>query len=266
MIGKLHWVLQDGFSRDPAWQQFEHLLTRLDCSWSKHKVIPFSGELDTIPEVENNLAVCWGSYSMRHTAKKYGWRPGVFDLDHVTHDMQLAAWGNRLLNHDAVIQPVNEAELSDLSFVRPAKDNKSFTGRLFTPEEFQEWKDKIVALGDNAQGTLSMNTEILITTPKRIFQEVRVWVVDNRPVTMSTYKIGDRVVYDSKVDERFRVFASALVSPISTLCWNPARAFVVDICETAEGMRVVEINNINSSGFYSADIAKIISSIESMRH
>jgi len=38
----------------------------------------------------------------------------------------------------------------------------------------------------------------------------------------------------------------------------------MDIADTPDGLKVIEINNINSAGFYDADPQKIIMAIEEM--
>jgi spore maturation protein SpmA len=40
--------------------------------------------------------------------------------------------------------------------------------------------------------------------------------------------------------------------------WLPHDAFVLDVCATPTGLRIVEINTINSSAFYAADIQKLV--------
>jgi hypothetical protein len=50
--------------------------------------------------------------------------------------------------------------------------------------------------------------------------------------------------------------------------WQPARAFVIDIALTDDEddgwCKVIEVNNINSSGFYSIDMQKFVMAIEAM--
>jgi hypothetical protein len=46
--------------------------------------------------------------------------------------------------------------------------------------------------------------------------------------------------------------------------WRPAQAFVMDIADTPDGPKVIEINNINSSGFYACDPQSIIVALESL--
>jgi hypothetical protein len=46
--------------------------------------------------------------------------------------------------------------------------------------------------------------------------------------------------------------------------WQPLEAFVLDVCETQHGFRIVEINTINSAGFYAADIQNIVMALEAL--
>lgn len=41
-----------------------------------------------------------------------------------------------------------------------------------------------------------------------------------------------------------------------------APAFVMDICLTVEGWKIVEINCVNSAGFYNADLSVLVRSLE----
>jgi len=47
--------------------------------------------------------------------------------------------------------------------------------------------------------------------------------------------------------------------------WQPDRGFVIDIARLSnDELKIVELNNLNSSGFYSCDVMKIVAAIESM--
>lgn len=46
--------------------------------------------------------------------------------------------------------------------------------------------------------------------------------------------------------------------------WHTDRGFVIDIADTADGFKIVECNTLNMSGFYKADVSKLIQSIEKM--
>lgn len=38
--------------------------------------------------------------------------------------------------------------------------------------------------------------------------------------------------------------------------------FVIDVCDTPDGLRIVEINTINCAGFYAGDIQRLVAALE----
>jgi len=76
----MHWILQTNLFQEAEWARLVEALERFDLPYSVHKVIPFVGELEPVPVLQATKAVCFGSYSMRHSAKAHGWTPGVYDL------------------------------------------------------------------------------------------------------------------------------------------------------------------------------------------
>lgn len=260
----MHWVLQDNLFKETEWQSLVDHLERWNIPYSVHKVVPFVGELIPDIDISDGKAVCFGSYSMRHIAKKKGWTPGVYDLEPFNFLMQLEHWGKEMLNADAWVGRFGDAKFEGSKFIRPILDSKSFAGRVFDQEEFSEWQSKIHA-GDDFGDSVTSDTIIQVCEPKEIWSEVRYWIVDGNIVTRSIYKIGDRVQYSDQVDSRFDYYASALVQP-SIIGWNPLPAFVLDVCETPEGMKIVEINTINAAGFYAGDIPSIIMALEDLEN
>ena len=45
---------------------------------------------------------------------------------------------------------------------------------------------------------------------------------------------------------------------------QPAKAFVIDIARVDGEFKIIEINNLNSAGFYASDVQKIIAAIEEL--
>ncbi len=229
-----------------------------------HEVVPFVGALIPEPDISTDNAICVGSYSMRHAARRYGWNPGVFDLEPYGFEEQRRHWGDHLLNADASIVPFKEVSLGSGShFIRPVDDTKSFAGRVFDVGEFAEWQEKVVALGPGADISLNADTLVQVSAPKEILQEVRCWIAEGEVVTASTYKRGAMVVYSDQVDDRFIDFATELVSPPRG--WSPQKAFCLDVCEIPGGLKIVEINSINSAGFYAADMQKLVMALDGLR-
>ena len=105
-------------------------------------------------------------------------------------------------------------------------------------------------------------TEIQIATPKSIQSEYRFWIVDNRISTASRYKMGGRVVYDRTIDGDVEAFVSMLCDRRSVEYWRPENSYVIDIARVSIGIRIVELNTINSCGFYAANVPRLVMDLE----
>lgn len=235
-------------------------LDRFGIPYSVHKVIPFVGDLEPEPQPASNEVICMGSYSMRHYAKKRGWDPGVFDLEPFDFEIQRGHWGDAMLNADSVVAAFADVRFEGERFIRPVDDTKAFTGAVFDADEFAEWQHRVVALGEDIGSSLTGRTKVQVSAPKAIQQEVRCWVIESKVITASIYRIGQRVLYSDAVESRFVTFAEELAGK-----WSPLKAYCLDVCETEDGVRVVEINTINSAGYYAADMQKLVLSLDGLR-
>jgi len=255
----MHWVLQDNLFHEEAYGVLLETLVRFDLPHSIHKVVPFVGELIPEPEITTKNVICMGSYSLRHAAKKYGWNPGVFDLEPFDFRVQMEHWGHEMLNADAVVVPFKDAVLKRTSFLRPIEDSKVFPGRVYDPEEFEDWQRKVCVLEEDYGNSLTKDTLIQICQTKVIHSEYRFWVVRGKIVCASLYKQGDRVFYTDVVPGIFFEYVKDRIAE-----WQPHDAFVVDVasCEEGDGIRIVEINTLNSCGFYACDIQKLVMALE----
>jgi hypothetical protein len=234
-------------------------LERFDIPHSIHKVVPFVGDLIPEPMPASDRVICMGSYAMRHYSKKKNWNPGVFDLEPHDFMVQLHHWGDAMLNADSEVAAFGEVRFDGEKFVRPVDDTKAFTGAVFEWAEFEDWQHRVVALGEDIGSSLTSRTMVQVSSPKAIRQEVRCWVVEGKVVTASIYRMGQRVYYSDQVGGRFLDFAGELAAR-----WSPERAFCLDVCEAVDGLRVVEINTINSAGFYAADMQKLVMALDGL--
>lgn len=264
----MHWLLQTGFEYERGWTDLVETLDRQSIPYSMHKVIPFIGELVPRPPECLKHVFCVGSYAMRKSSQTHGWRPGVLDLEDVAsfHNLMACPWKERLLNRDSVVTTFGEARLDDTSFIRPVNDAKFFAGQIIEVEEFQDWQHRVCVLGEDYGDKLSASTEIQIARPKAIQAEYRFWIVNDRISTGSRYKMGGRVVYDRTIDEYIEAFVAMLCDPNSADYWRPESAYVVDVAGTPDGIKIVELNTINSCGFYAADVPKLVADLEAYFH
>jgi hypothetical protein len=255
----MFWVLQKNLFNEQA---FQSLQDQLVVQQTPHAVVhlrPFIHEIEPDIEIQGPVFVC-GSTGMRRVARRKKWTPGYFD-DNLDYRLLMKHYDQRLLNHDAAIVRMRDACMrGPIAFVRPVSDDKQFAGQLMTHAEFAEWQQRLIALdGESTYSTLSGDDLIVMASPKTLYSEYRFYVVDRQVVTGSLYKRGDRVHYDAQVDERVRDFAQACADT-----WCPNRAFCLDVAETPDGLKVLEINAINSSGFYACDMGKFVHAINGL--
>jgi hypothetical protein len=251
----MHWVIQDGLFNETGFHDLTSVLETLELPHTLVKVIPFSHELEPKPEVENPIVVM-GSTTLVKIAKSYGWGPGGWFNENFTFEKWREHWGNHLLNADSKVCRFEDINLTECSFIRPVDDLKSFSGMLVYPAEFAEWQQKICRYDD---GTITKDTLVTVAKPKIIRTEFRFFVVKGKVITGSIYKIGSMVLSDANVDQCFYDWAQARVDE-----WQPDDAFVIDLANTPNGIKIVEINNLNSAGFYKINVGKLVAAIEEL--
>lgn len=148
-------------------------------------------------------------------------------------------------------------------FFRPVDESKEVPGSVKSEKEIIQLAQKALSLceADIPNGSLRHDTELMLTKPVRILKEWRLWAVGGKIVTYSLYKEGSRVVYRHEIDVDALEFAQQLVDLNSD--YSPA--FVIDICRTEDGLKMIETNCINAAGFYAADLMKLASEIDEFR-
>ncbi len=111
---------------------------------------------------------------------------------------------------------------------------------------------------ETPRGALRHDTGLTITESVRILKRWRFWVVEGEIITYSLSKEGSRVVYRHEIDSDAMDFAKEVVAA------NPgyAQAYVIDICRTHDGLKMLETNCINAAGFHEADLVKLVSAID----
>jgi hypothetical protein len=253
----MYYIIQENLFRE---HHFNTLIEHLKRYNLDHEIIPFKPFTNEL-EFKTDRIDVWpfGSTNLAEVAKKYNWNPG--SMYNENHDFSVYGkyYGENMLNHDGRIINFGDKAPDDypeLFFARPTKDTKQFTGQVFSKESWNEWSKEIE--DSSLKQTLTKETQILIAPCKNIQQEIRCWIVDGKPVTISQYKIGSRVNYlNMDNNQEALIFAKEICD-----LYCPARAFVLDICLSNDEYKVVEINCINCSGFYDGNMSKLIQSLE----
>lgn len=199
--------------------------------WKDEKEYQFSEDL--------NYFTC-GSYQLSQYAYKI--RPDcVFSIEDYSFEDLMNIFGKEnFVNSDAKIlksQDINWDNNEKL-FIRPVEDTKSFNGGVYTKENFNYSGDVVVA-------------EL-----KKISQEYRFFIVDNEISTSSMYKLNGKYHINSNIDDDAIKFVDKMIKEM------PEKCFVIDVAKVDKDYKIVELNGLNSAGFYNIDLYKLVFSIE----
>jgi hypothetical protein len=284
------WIVQNNLYNEAGYARFIKALERLGVDYLIVKPVPFTNKIlpadydsweedfDSTPELEidaNQKIMICGATSLSRIADAKGWNPGTYLNDNFDFSKWRDGFGkNNILNGDARVGLVKNITIPayDYVFVRPVHDTKSFSGITMSEYDLDDWLKSISQIEEEEFVPLHKNTEIMISSVKTIISEYRMFIVDGKVVTGSMYKRGNQVIANEYVEPLVYEFTQRMVGEwqgkvdcrIIPSVRVPADAFVMDIAVTPFGMKVIEINNINSAGFYAADVQKIIMAIEDL--
>ena len=253
----VRWVVQSNLGSADDVAKLMGFLDRLGIPWLPLRVIPFD---DTPPDVpEGGAVVFYGSTTlMRNVARAGRWEPGVFfDEARFSFEALRDGYGPALLNAASEVVRVGEFVARDLDpeaefFVRPAGDLKEFAGAVHAFGELRGWRDGLAA----SHGPLGLDTRIQVAPPVEVISEWRTVVVDGRVVASSQYRSHGRLRVTGEVPAAVTEFAEAMAAR-----YAPAPVFVLDVGEVEAGLRVVETNCFNSSGFYWCDLYAVVRAV-----
>lgn len=159
-------------------------------------------------------------------------------LEHSKSDMLNG--GGRLMGAGEVAAALEDGPLH----ARPEFVDKAFHAAVFDPES---WADVV------RSRNLSPDLQVWVAEPKTLGAEWRCWIVGGEVVEVSQYRQSGEKAVAQEAD--VRVWAEARAHAAG---WLPARCVVMDLAETPAGIRKVEFNPIHCSGWYAADVGKVM--------
>lgn len=272
----MHYIIQENVFREVHYDRLRETLDRLGLPYTVVRIFPFVDrvvDLLKIPNTEGNYIVdelpeleldtCegvfpFGAIKLARICVNKNWTPG--SQMNANHDYRVYSqyYRENLLNWDSEILELT-ADLNWLpgekKFIRPTADTKSFTGAVFTQTEWEGMLENY--LHNYRSKIFNETTTIQVSSPKKIYKEIRFWVVNGKIVTGSQYRLGDAVIYDERYEDEALEFAQSMVD-----LFQLAEAFVIDVCLADSGWRVVECGCINAAGFYKSDLQKLIIALE----
>lgn len=252
----MHWIIQTNLVGDADVQRLREALHRLDTPYTDVKLIPVVRELDHVPQVEGPVFV-YGSTYIHRGAYDQNWSPGYVG-GKVDYQEVSEGYGEQMLNSDATYCSLRDLKIpeGEILFVRPDNDGKLFTGAALNQAELDRLHKVIVRQQGSEQ---VLDERVAVSSPKKILSEVRCLVVDGRVVASSFYRRGGRVFMSDQVDRALLDYAQAQVDR-----YNPDIGFALDVADTSEGFRIVEINALSSCGLYACDLYPFVDAVNQL--
>ncbi len=129
-------------------------------------------------------------------------------------------------------------------FIRPNSGRKSFTGYTISRE------NAAFELNSSTQLTSVQDDTICLISPaKKINSEFRFVVGNGEVIDGSEYR------WDSVLDIRHDWLEDChkLAKKVAEYKWRPDTCFTVDVADTPDGPRVIELNGFSCAGMYACD-------------
>ncbi len=251
---KPNWIVQNNLGSTGNFETMQAYAKDTQIPFYGVKIRPFT---DDIPEDPSGNVVVYGSCGMIRAARKTNLARGIFENEE-GFKFKALKQGCRyaLLNHDAVVYSIKDFLTqwrggNGPFFIRGDDDEKHIVGHVTTRNEFEV---DIVN-----RPTFDMDYKIVIAEPRKIYREFRCWCVDGQIVAASPYGKVSQNYWLSKVTLGDAIgFAAEAVK-----VYAPHRIFVIDVCDSEDGLAIVELNGFNSAGFYEANIPAIMDAVNS---
>jgi hypothetical protein len=192
------------------------------------------------------------------------WVPGAWcSVEHLDCAAYYAYYGRYLLNQHYAIMPGVEAirqrdwlfsvfGRDDRVFARPTGCQKLFVGRCIDRESFAS------AL---APTRYDPTTLVVIAAPQPIVREWRLVVVAGRVVSGSQYAVRGEKAIAPDFPAEVRGFAQSMLAEVG---YRPDPAFMLDVCESAERLWLVELNSFSSSWLYRCELPTVVAEVSDL--
>ena len=243
-------IVQENTFNERNYDNLTSTLDYLNLEYEVIKVLPFIESIDF--KTDRKDVFVWGAVKLARIAKQYNWHPGSLLNNNHNFLVYKDYYKDNLFNYNSkIIKITDDYDYPNAFFARPTKDSKVFTGQEFLKDDFLNLKERVIDMHPN------QDIDIQISGIKRIFKEIRFWIVKGKIITASQYKLGFRVVLDEIIDDEAHDFVNKMIN-----IFQLADAFVMDICLGEDGWKIMECGCINCAGFYKANMQKLVMALE----
>ena len=257
---KMRWAIQKNLINKD-----DHVRLMEACSACGVEAIPFDAVpfSEEIPDIPGSRTVIWygATFLMTLVSRARRWWPGVwFDEENFNCRTYHEEYGEEFFNYGCEFMTLGDVLKMTHSadrefFVRPVRDGKEFSGGTLKFGELVKWAETL----DPANPLVNRQTEILVAEPFAIAHEWRLFIIRGKVSSGSHYREYMRLKPSKDVPQHVIEYAERMAAK-----WSPAPVFVMDVAESGDELRVMEINCFNSSGFYETDVRKVVADVTNL--
>lgn len=211
------------------------------------------------PLAPDACVIGYGTYPFaQQILLHHPWVPGAWcsaaNLDCATY---YAHFGRHLLNRNYAVMPGVEAirqadwlfsvfGRDERVFTRPTSCLKLYVGRCVDRQSFA------AALAPTRYDPATL---VVVAAPQPIEREWRLIVVGDRVVAGSQYAVGGVRAITEECPQEVRAFAESILADVR---WRPDPAFMLDVCESAGQLSLVELNSFSGSWLYRCALPEVV--------
>jgi len=250
---QVQWMIQTSFTKNKNDEDLALAVLNDGGKVIGANIRPFDDELNPLSEFDDNFphTVPYGSTKLREIVKDRLWHAMFSAYD--SPYSECVKHRSDMLNADLCTGALRDIQVNPSSthFMKPDHDGKAFNGGVMTSEEIFRVQNEL-HIGHHEFAPV---TPVLVSTVKQILEEHRWFIVDSKVIDGSRYRKNNMVSCEHA--------DNGLLAQAQTLAdvWLPHHTCVMDTAITPFGIKIVEFNWLNCSGFYGHDIPKIVKSI-----
>lgn len=167
-----------------------------------------------------------------------------------------------LINSDVTYYSLdNENNLNlsfdDIKFVKPSRDLKAFNAGILEPGQ-----TVLEFIHSQMYQPMYVQEELLVSSPKNIWDEYRFFVLGDQVITGSQYRTNKQLKYHALDNSLEHQKVLSIAKEYAKL-YKPAEVFTMDIGKyNNDQYGIVEYNCFNASGLYHSDVKKLFTTLE----
>lgn len=167
-----------------------------------------------------------------------------------------------LINSDVQYYPLNnennlKLSFNEMKFVKPSRDLKAFNAGILEPGQ-----TVLDFIHGQMYQPMYVQEELLVSSPKNIWDEYRFFVLGDQVITGSQYRTNKQLKYHELNNSVEHQKVLSIAQEYAKL-YKPADVFTMDIGKyNNDQYGIVEYNCFNASGLYYSDVKKLFSTLE----